>query len=686
MTLRQQLEAGVRHHQAGRFREAEAIYRHILSQHPNHFDATFLLGALAVRAGGLDAGIQLLRQAISFKPDHADVHYNLGVALQTKGELNEAILSFRKAIQHRPDFADSHNNLGIALNDTGQRDEAAASYRQAIRLKPDYAEAHYNLGISLETNGQLQEAIVAYRRAIQLKPDFALAYGNLGHAFLDVGRLEDAIICCRQAIRFKPDHAEAHNNLGNALQRKGQLDEAVAAHQEAIRVRPAFAEAYNNLASAWKGKAQLDEAISAYREAIRIKSDFAKAHSNLIVALQYHPASDAKLMQAELQRWAAQHAQPLKKLIQPHGNNRDPQRRLRIGYVSPDFCQHVVGRNILPLLRHHDHGQMHITCYANVASADGLTDQFRTCADDWRDIVKLTDAQAADLIRRDQIDILVDLALHTAGNRLGIFARKPAPVQATFAGYPGSTGLDTIDYRLTDPYLDPPGLNDPFCSETSHRLPDTFWCYDPLLSELPINAPPAQSRGLVTFGCLNNFCKVNESVLHLWGRVLNAVSDSRLLLMAPEGSSRQRVLARFAGDGIDPQRVQFVGKQSRSDYLLTYNRVDIGLDTFPYNGHSTSLDSYWMGVPVITLLGQTMVGRAGLSQLSNLGLPEFIARTPEEYVQIAAGVAGNLAQLTELRQTLRPRMQASALMNAPLFARNIEAAYRTMWRRSTEGE
>jgi predicted O-linked N-acetylglucosamine transferase (SPINDLY family) len=315
-----------------------------------------------------------------------------------------------------------------------------------------------------------------------------------------------------------------------------------------------------------------------------------------------------------------------------------------------------------------------------VVRADGLTEEFRRFADSWHSIVELSDSQAVDLIRQDRIDILVDLALHTAGNRLGVFARKPAPVQATFAGYPGSTGLDTIDYRLTDPHLDPPGLNDQFYSETSHRLPDSFWCYDPLVAEIAINAPPAQSHGSVTFGCLNNFCKVNEQVLQLWAQVLKTVSNSRLLLLSPEGSSRERVLARLCGEGIDPQSVEFVSKQSRLEYLRTYSRIDIGLDTFPYNGHTTSLDSFWMGVPVITLVGQTVVGRAGLSQLTNLGLPEFIARTPEQYVQIAARLAGDLEQLAHLRATLRTRMSQSRLMDAKGYAGAVEAAYRDMWR------
>jgi predicted O-linked N-acetylglucosamine transferase (SPINDLY family) len=400
----------------------------------------------------------------------------------------------------------------------------------------------------------------------------------------------------------------------------------------------------------------------------------------LLFALQYHPDYDAQKLREETRLWSQKHAEPLKKFFRPHANDRDPERRLRIGYVSPDFRDHVVAHSLLPLLRRHDHEQVEVFCYANVTYPDRHTEEFRRCADVWRSIVQMSDSRAADLIRQDRIDILVDLALHTGDNRFAVFAQKPAPVQVAFAGYPGSTGLETIDYRLTDPYLDPPGLNDQFYSETSIRLPDSFWCYDPLTTEPAVNPLPAQAKGRVTFGCLNNFCKVSEPVLRLWSRVLNAVERSQLLILCAEGSHRQPLLEMLQGEGITADRVELVAGRPRLQYLELYHRIDVGLDTFPYNGHTTSLDSYWMGVPVVTLVGQTVVGRAGLSQLTNLGLPELIAEAPEQYVQIAADLARDLPRLAELRRTLRGRMEASPLMDAPRFARNIEAAYRQMWR------
>jgi predicted O-linked N-acetylglucosamine transferase (SPINDLY family) len=333
-----------------------------------------------------------------------------------------------------------------------------------------------------------------------------------------------------------------------------------------------------------------------------------------------------------------------------------------------------------PLLSSHDRERFEVHCYSSVSRLDAMTRRLKPLVDVWRNALGKSDAQLADRVRADGIDILVDLTMHMQRGRPLLFARKPAPIQIAWLAYPGTTGLSAIDYRLTDPHLDPPGQNDADYAEESIRLPDTFWCYDPLTDQPKVNPPPTLENGRITFGCLNNFCKLNEPVLALWAKVLSAVNNSQLVLLAPQGSARLRVLHSFGALNIDRHRIQFVPLQPRPQYLQTYHRIDIGLDTFPYNGHTTSLDSFWMGVPVVTLVGNTVVGRAGLSQLTNLGLPELIAGNPEQYVEIAAGLSGDLPRLAELRRTLRPQMQASPLMDAPRFARNIEAAYRQMWK------
>jgi predicted O-linked N-acetylglucosamine transferase (SPINDLY family) len=569
---------------------------------------------------------------------------------------------------------------GVSHHRAGRLAEAERIYRQVLAQQPDQADALHLLGVLAVQAGRLDAAVEFIRRAIAICSTHAIYHGNLGKALKDMGQLDQAIASYRQAIRLKPDFAEAYNNLGIALVDLGQLDEAIASQQQAIRLNPNLAEAHVNLGNALKDTGQLDEAIAAYRQAIRLRPDLAESHSNLVCTLQYHPGHDGRMIHEELRRWNRQHAEPLKKFIQPHTNNRDPDRRLRIGYVSPDFRVHVVGQNLLPLLRQHDHRQMEIFCYSNVLRPDRLTEQLRRHADVWHSIVGLSDAQAADLIRQDRIDILVDLALHMAGNRLVTFAHKPAPVQVTYLGYCGSTGMDTMDYRLSDPYMDPSDSDFSLYSERTIRLPETYWCYSVAGPTPDPSPPPAATAGYVTFGCLNNFAKVSPPALDLWAEILRSVPRSRLIVHSHPGTHLDAVRERFAGKGISPDRLQFPSRQPWAQYVRTYGRIDIALDPFPWGGGITTCEALWMGVPVVSLLGRTAVGRGGASILTNVGVPELVAPAPEQYVQIATDLAKDLPRLAELRRTLRARMQASPLMDAPRFARNVEAAYRQMWR------
>jgi protein O-GlcNAc transferase len=683
MNSREQIQGAVEHQKAGRWSAAEAIYRQLLQRDPNDFAALFMLGGMYIQSGHFDAAIGTLQRAIQLQPGFADAHYNIGIAFQSAKQFDFAVVAFSQTVRLNPKNSSAFNNLGVVLCELARFDEGIAAYRQAIQLRPDYADAHYNLGLAFRNSGKPREAAERFRAALQLRPEFAQAYCDLGNALLDQDEMPQAIIAYREAIARAPANADAHYNLGIALNRDGRREQALAAFQQALRLRPEHPETFNNLGNVYKEIGQLDAALDAYRHAVELNPTFVHAQGNLAFALTYHPDADAATIQQELQRLNAMqhHAR-----LAPRGSvKRDPSRRLRIGYVSPDFRRHVVGHNLLPLLAHHNHQRFEIFCYANLSRADDLTDRFRSYADHWRDIVRLSDDQAAALIQQDEIDILVDLALHTRGHRLGIFARKPAPIQATFAGYPGSTGLATIDYRLTDPYLDPPHLDDAHYAETSLRLAHTFWCYEPQYPELAVAPLPAASAGHITFGCLNNFCKINEPTLHLWARVLNAVPEAQFLLMAHSDTGREWAMRILTGDGIAPARITFVPKQQQVDYLRTYDRIDVGLDTLPYNGHTTSLDALWMGVPVLTLVGKTVVGRAGASQLTNLGLPEFITRTPEEFVARAVAIARDIPALATLRQSLRDRVQASALMDARGFARDIEEAYRTMWTRFADG-
>jgi predicted O-linked N-acetylglucosamine transferase (SPINDLY family) len=693
---------GVALHASGRLAEAVDQYQEALRVDPTRAEAWNDLGAARAVQGQLDEAVAAFRRVLELDPDHAAAHHNLGNALRIQGSPEEAVPHFRQALQLNPSYADAHHNLGIALLQQLQLDEALACFQQALRLKPNFAAAQASLQRARQLNpdtpefhnargnvlakaGRLGEAIAAYRHALRLKPTLAETYSNLGIALCRQGQLDEGIAAFEQALRLKPDYAGAHNNLGIHLCRKGLTDEAIASIQRALRLKPDYANAYKNLGTALKDQGRLDEAIAYYQRARQLKPDEQTFHSALLGSLHYHPGYDGRALFEEHRRWEREHAQPLARGARPFANDPSPERRLRIGYVSPDFCDHVVGRNVWPLLRHHDHSQFAVTLYANLTPGDAMTGQFQKCADHWCGIAGWPDDRVADRVRQDGIDVLVDLALHTAGNRLLVFARKPAPVQVTFAGYPGTTGLGAIDYRLTDPYLDPPGPDGGRYAEQSYRLQHSFWCYDPQGDE-PAVAPPALDKGFITFGCLNNFCKVNDVVLDLWAEVLGAVAGARLLLLAKQGGHRQRTLDFLGRRGIAAGRVEFISPQPRPEYLALYHRLDIGLDTFPYNGHTTSLDSFWMGVPVVTLVGQTVVGRAGLSQLTNLGLGDLAAATPGEFVRLAADLAGDLPRLTALRAGLRERLKQSPLMDATGFARAIEQAYREMWRTWCAGQ
>jgi predicted O-linked N-acetylglucosamine transferase (SPINDLY family) len=675
------LAIAIQHHQAGRLQAAEQVYRQILQAEPDHADAMHLLGVVASQLGKHEVAVQCIRRAIALRGGVAAFHFNLGVALNEQGKTDEAVIAYRRAVELKPDYAEAHSNLGNALKYQRKLDEAVAAYRRALELKPDYALVHNNLGNVLKDQGKLREAVAAYRRALELKRDYAEAHNNLGIALVDEQKLDEAIGCYRRALELKPDYAEAHNNLGIALGEQEKLDEAVACYRRALELKPDYAGAHNNLGNVLKDQGKLDEAVACYRRAVELAPDRPEIHSNLVYTQVFRLASDARTLYEEQRRWSRVHADPLARFVEPHANDRSPDRRLRVGYVSPDFRSHPIGTFLLPLLESHDRQRFEIFCYASVRVPDAMTGRCRVRADVWRDVLGLSDERVAGAIREDRIDILVDLTMHMADNRLLVFARKPAPVQVTYLAYCGTTGLDTMDYRLTDPYLDPPGREEPFYRERSVRLPETYWCYRPGIEAPPANGLPALETGQVSFGSLNNFCKVSPATLAAWSRLLHVVPGSRLLLHAHAGSHRRRVRTFLAEQGVSPERLTLVDFLPMAEYFGVYRQIDVALDPFPYGGGTTTCDALWMGVPVVSLAGATAVGRGGLSILSNVGLAELAARDAEQYVEIAAALAKDLPRLSELRAGLRSRMQKCPLMDAPRFARNVEAAYREMWRR-----
>jgi predicted O-linked N-acetylglucosamine transferase (SPINDLY family) len=569
------------------------------------------------------------------------------------------------------------------LESAGRTEEAIASYQTLLQLQPGMAENWNTLGNLLSAGNRFEESVAAYGEAIRLRPDFAEAWSNLGDVLGGMGLVDDAIEACERAIAVRPAFAEAFNNLGNALRLRGRTGKAIAAYRRAIELNPTFVETFGNLANAMSDQGDLREAVALYREGLRLKPSV-QVHCNLLVHLNACDDVSGEEIYREHREWERICAQPVAAEFPGHGNVRDPDRRVRVGYVSPDFRQHSVAYFLEPLLARHDHEQFEVFCYADEFASDEVTARLRGYADQWRTVTQLNDAELAEMVRRDQIDILVDLAGHTSNNRLLMFARKPAPVQVTYLGYPATTGLAAMDYRITDGFADPQGETEALHSERLVRLPGSFLCYR-LSEELPNVAPlPALSAGHMTFGCFNKFSKVSEGTLAVWGRVIAAVTGSRLILKfksAGDAPARERVLERLALQGIARERVELLSYSGTyAEHLALYGRVDIALDPFPYNGTTTTCEALAMGVPVIVRAGKTHVSRVGVSLMNSAGLPDWIGQTDEQYVEIATRMAGDVPALARLRTGLRERIRGSALCDELGYARGLESAYRQMWR------
>jgi protein O-GlcNAc transferase len=598
------------------------------------------------RAGRSREAEALCRKVIARKPMHDRALFMLSALLFEAGRFEETSRYLERLVTIAP-HPEYLTNLGEAYRRQGELEAAAAACQRALAADPDLPEAHHNLGLTLMNAGAPAAALPHLERAEALRPGSAHFQVSLAWGLWGLHRVDEAIVHCRQALALAPDLASAHHQLGNALTDQGDRGGAIASYRRAVALDPADHD----------------------------------AHSNLILVALTDPSYDAAKLGSEARAWARLHAEPLRGHRRPHTNDTDPERRLRVGYVSPDFRSHPARQFLLPLLRHHDPAAFEVYLYSSVERPDGATEEYRAWAGDrFREIRRLDDVSAAELVRRDRIDVLVDLAVHGAGHRLRVFACKPAPVQMTWLGYAGTTGLDTIDYRITDSFLDPPGTSLDAYAEASWHLPETFWCYDALEAGLPVGPLPALAAGLVTFGCLGSPRKVQPEVVSLWTRVLSAVPGSRLMMYA-EQHAHEAIRRAFAAAGVRADRVELGGRVARRQYLQRYNRIDVGLDTFPFAGGTTSLDALWMGVPVVTLSGGSALHRAGVSIAMNLGLPELVASSQEEYVAKAVHLARDVERLSQLRAQLRPRLEASPLGDAARFARHLEAGYRAAWKR-----
>ena len=660
---------------------AIAAARQAIQHEPTFGEAFNTLGAVLLDNDKPAEALDAFKQALAVQPNYGEALSNCGAALQRLGRFDEAVEHCRRAIAAMPDHAEAHNNLGVALSSLGQRDEAIKSYRKAISLRPDYLDAQSNLANDLALTGRETEAITRWRQIVREHPSFARAYVDLAGTLSRQGKHDEAHDLLVEATKLQPDDAPVRNQLGWVLSEQGKLGAAIEQYERAVALDPNFAEAYNNLGNALANQARHEPAVRAFERAVALKPAFAHAHSNLLLALHYDSSNDPARIFQEHQRWARQHGQAI--AGGAHLNDRSPDRPLRIGYLSPDFRNHPVGRFIEPALEQRDRSKFHVVCYSNVQWEDEGTERFKNLADEWRAIKDQTDDAVAEQIRADRIDILVDLAGHTSHNRLPVLARRPAPVQVTYLGYPDTTGLASVDYRLSDIHADPPGLTEAYHSEQLHRLPGSFLCYHPPAGAPPVSALPALDNRFITFGSFNNFAKTSAATLAMWMRLLQAVPDAHLMLKAKslaDDATRQFVETFFANQGIDPTRLRLLGPEPTvRAHLQAYDHVDVALDPFPYHGTTTTLEALWQGVPVVTLAGQTHVSRVGASILTNLGLPQWIASSPDQYVEIATALASDVDDLRHHRAGLRAMLQRSPLTDAKQFTRNLESAYRQIW-------
>lgn len=742
----QTLRLAAEYQQAGRFPEAEALYRQVHALFPKHPETLHRLGTLSMQMGKPEAALPLLEQARQVEPGNA-VHWllltqcllELNRPKEAKKIIAEAIrrglrhpkanelleqarlgriklpertLSlkqelvvleqllnaerFAEAEAHAQAFVQRHPKtdqgwhvLAMARMAQGRYEAALEPLLRAVQLKPGMAELHYKLGHSYEKLRRLDESAEAYRTALKLKPDFPEAQNGLLLVLTGLGHYEEAVQVCGRILARKPDHFPALNNMALFLHKCGRASEAVEVYRRALAQGNGFAELHDNYGNALQDLGRLEEALAEYRQAIALNPDYLGARANLIFSLNYLGGVAPEVLLNE----ARAYGKLVARMATPytvHGNSTEPDRLLRVGLVSGDLREHSVGYFLEGVIANLDPARIELFAYNTAYHPDStLHTRLRACIPHWREATPdiMNDEALARQIHDDGIDILVDLSGHTGRNRLPVFAWKPAPVQVAWLGYLGTTGLEAMDYILADSWALPIGEEDQF-AETPWRLPDSYICFSPPAAAVEVGPLPALSKGYVTFGCFNNLSKVTDRVVACWAQLLLAVPESRLFLKSKalgESEVCQAVADRFAGHGIGADRLLMEGQQaSHQEHFRAYQRVDIALDPFPYPGITTTVEGLWMGVPTMALRGDRFLSHQGESILNNAGLPDWIANDEDEYVAKAAAFARDLEKLTTLRAKLRDQVRTSPLFDAPRFARNLEQAFGGMWRKWCE--
>ncbi|WP_193315536.1 tetratricopeptide repeat protein [Janthinobacterium aquaticum] len=699
----------------GQYQAAQASYQQALALAPDAAELHCKLGDVHVALNRPEPAMRSYAAALQSEPGNAMAHGGMGNVLFRLDRNAEAVLSYRKATAQPNAIAAHFHGLGRSLHATGETAEAENAYRQAIAmdstvaapmlhyadllretrrqgqaiaiyqaallLEPKNIEALNNMGIAQEDDGQFEQALASFRKVLELAPDNPVTHNNIAAILNTMGQSKAALDSCRLAVKLGPKSASAHVNLGVCLTQMGRLDEAVKAFEKAVRFEPQNRRAHVNLSSTLAQLGRIDQAISSSRAAIKINPDWEELHSNLLFYLTHSQDVDAKALFAEHMRYAAHFETPHLANWPAHSNTREPERRLRIGFVSADLYKHAVANFITPVLEHLAQSpRLEIFAYANSFHDDVVSRHLHGLVSVWRQVEKLTHAELTQLITSDAIDILIDLSGHTGFNRLPVFARKPAPLQVSWIGYPGTTGLQAMDYFLADRYYSPPGVFDSQFSEKLVRLPASA-VFLPSPDAPNVNPAPAISNGYITFGSFNRASKLSLDVIERWSALLRAVPDAKMVLGGmPNHQTSDRFRAWFKREGIAANRLTFFTFTNSQDYLALHHLVDVCLDTFPYNGGTTTLHALWMGVPTLTMMGPTLPGRVGAAICHHVGLAEFIADDKEDFITKGKQIAGDIVAIADLRTELRDRLKHSAACQPAVIAAGLESAMRVIWR------
>ena len=666
--------AVVAHLRAGRFDLADPIVSQMAADNPNHGPTLFLLGQTRHGRGQLAAAAEAFAAVAQREPRHAEARFMLGLIAQQQRQWPAAIDQYRAAVAIDPSHAKAANNLGRALLDSGDVAGGLAVLRDVVARHPNHVSGHLNLADGLRRSGDRSAAMAAYERAVETDPTSSAAHAGLGGMLAEAGRRDQAVDLLRHAAALDPRSATPHYNLARVLQDGGDLDGAESHARRAIELQPTHADAWRTVGNLLGLAGDVPAAVAAQRRVVDLNPDLPGGPSNLLLSLNYLPDLTPSAVADAHRNWARRWADPLAGANLSNATNGG--RPLRVGYVSADFKAHPVTTFVGPVLAAHDPAAVDVFCYASVDRPDAVTAALRTTVPHWRDIAGLTDAAAADVIRADGVDVLIDLGGHTAGNRLGVFARRPAGVRVTFLGYPATTGMAAIDYRITDAVADPPGASEAFHTERLLRLDGGAWAYRPG-GLPPVSPPPCVVNGFVTFGSFNNLPKLTPAVLGTWAAILRNTAGSRLVLKAVGlgGTAGRAYVARHLV-GVEPARVDLLPwTADAASHLSAYGRVDVALDPSPYNGTTTTCEALWMGVPVVTLAGQSHAGRVGASLLSHAGLGEWVTESGEAYLRAAVAWAADVGRLVSVRGSLPDRVAASPLGDVSRLARELERAY-----------